>query len=331
MLSMQRVTAETKSHGSQQQQLQNEFGDALDSGNGDGVDLSGNKQQQQQSFLIPMALVQTTQADEQPQVTASGADQRQKGHQQPSGGNSELHAAHAQPSETLDWPHNELGAGNFPADDGLVPFGAFRPQHHNQQQHRHQREQQPMLSPMHNYQRLLSALQQQRAPHHLQQSSPYRQQVLSASASSASSSASASPPSFAINHGFMSSFLQAEKDKMHAAALARIQPLVAAASHLPASSPSPVIASSSSSSSSLLPIESNANVAHVQPNNNNQFNQQPLINDATATNNNGNRLLAAGGLMPAAALVPFSRMPDNAIGQAYNAAVGRALAAESGR
>lgn len=37
-----------------------------------------------------------------------------------------------------------------------------------------------------------------------------------------------------------------------------------------------------------------------------------------------------GGLMPVM-MVPYSHMPDNMIGQAYNAAVGRALPIESGR
>lgn len=86
--------------------------------------------------------------------------------------------------------------------------------------------------------------------------------------------------------GFMSSFLQAEKERMTSAAM-RLQP---------ADQPAP--------------SNTHLTTTHVNIHQNNH-NHKP------------------GGLMPVM-MMPFSHMPDNMIGQAYNAAVGQALPLESG-
>lgn len=104
-----------------------------------------------------------------------------------------------------------------------------------------------------------------------------------------------------INHGFMSSFLQAEKEKMTAAAAMRL-------------SQQPTAPTSATSTASLS-SQTGANSQHKH--------QQ------AAAQTGEQQAATQGGLMPIM-MMPLSHMPDNMIGQAYNAAVGQALPIESG-
>lgn len=174
----------------------------------------------------------------------------------------------------------------------------------------------PMLSPVMQYQRL------QRARHH------------AAGAANEPPAPNGHSDAPHLSHGFMSSFLQAEKERMRELA-SHLSPVESSTNtlHVPPSSnhlmAGPTITTSAAAQSqSQWPHPSNSHAtSHIQLHQNQPPNHL-TFNAPVAPQDNP---LAAGGLMPAAALAPFSRMPDNAIGQAYNAAVGRALAAESGR
>lgn len=109
-----------------------------------------------------------------------------------------------------------------------------------------------------------------------------------------------------INQGFMSSFLLAEKEKLSAAA-ARQLPTAS----FPPPPPQPVATFNNGNNN-------NSNSPQSQP-------KQQVQQVAPQSGPNG-----AGGLMPSL-MMAFSMMPDNMIGQAYNAAVGQALPLESGR
>ena len=119
----------------------------------------------------------------------------------------------------------------------------------------------------------------------------------------------------AIAQGFMSSFLSGEKDKMTAAA-ARLQSHLAL-QQLVAPSASQLLRSTLTAPS----------LANQSPTNFQQQQQQPPPSVPTLVN--AQHPKGPGGLMPPI-MMPYSRMPDNAIGQAYGAAVGSALPAESG-
>lgn len=221
----------------------------------------------QQSFLIPMALVQTPVDSSSSPNSNSAADEQQ---QQFSAADaprqllglagSQLHASQAQPLSgpaAADWAQPATTGGR--------------------------------RSPMQLHQQRLEA--------------------------AASASASSSPVSSSLNQGFMSSFLQAEKEKMTAAALRLQQQQQQVAAAAVSSRPGQLLAASSTTSTSSSPQQQPPQ-QQPQP----QPQQQPPPQ----------RPGGPGGLMPVM-MVPFSRMPDNAIGQAYGAAVGTALPAESGR
>lgn len=237
-----------------------------------------------------MALVQTTR-----DVDAATAPFRQ-----PINGN-ELHA-HAS-VDAIDWSADRVAVAQPSSSEQQV-----RPVARGQQ------PQTAMLSPIMQYQRL----QRERA---LSFAAPAADSYPAASHRPASFELHMMQPSGGshINHGFMSGFLQAEKERMRALA-SQLSPVESStnALHAPpsqSSSPQSTLATASQQNRIFNPIGSAAAAMDSSINN----------------NHNNHNALAAGGLMPAAALAPFSRMPDNAIGQAYNAAVGRALAAESGR
>lgn len=133
-----------------------------------------------------------------------------------------------------------------------------------------------------------------------------------------------------VPHGFMSSFLLGEKEKMTAAATAMLlkQQQLASSAGTTLPPPSTVAAISQQQ----LPPQvaggaSQSNQQHVSApsNNNDQSSQQSTSSSLSSINPKG-----PGGLMPSM-MAPLSRMPDNALGQAYGAAVGIALPAESGR
>lgn len=142
-----------------------------------------------------------------------------------------------------------------------------------------------------------------------------------------------------INHGFMSNFLLAEKEKMAAAAMRQMQQVTAHANQVPAT------AAATQSGSAALALNSPAQGATLPANANSDQTlsgslAEPLRpavapSNNPPTNNQQNHQAAnhqkqgPGGLMPVM-MMPFSMMPDNAIGQAYNAAVGQALPIESG-
>lgn len=145
--------------------------------------------------------------------------------------------------------------------------------------------------------------------------------------------------SHGINHGFMSSFLMGEKEKMAMAAMRVHQqqqrPPVAQAGLLTtATSVAPTSAAQQQQhpTNHLDHASNNATVDLVTTNNNNTAAHSNNLNSnapATIVGKPG-ALSGPGGLMPLM-MLPYSHMPDNMIGQAYNAAVGHALPAESGR
>ena len=119
-----------------------------------------------------------------------------------------------------------------------------------------------------------------------------------------------------LPHGFMSSFLLGEKEKMQAAAMRQ---LVAAAT------------TANADSVQRAPQQAATGQLTANNNNNNQQQQHPNSNPANP-NELAHKLVGpfgGAGLMPNM-MFPYGRMPDNAIGQAYGAAVGQALPLESG-
>lgn len=112
--------------------------------------------------------------------------------------------------------------------------------------------------------------------------------------------------SHSLNTGFMSSFLSAEKEKMTAAAL-RLHQAASQVTSAVANYSSPPLTSSTSLAPPLAPP-----------------------NHPKAAGYHHHHHHGPGGLMPVM-MMPLSRMPDSAIGQAYGAAVGNALPIESGK
>jgi hypothetical protein len=135
-----------------------------------------------------------------------------------------------------------------------------------------------------------------------------------------------------ISHGFMSSFLLGEKEKMTAAAMRlQKQRQLASSAGLGSSSTAPLPANVSQQHPATAGATAASQASHLQvaaPSNNDQpTSSSPPPSSTTLTTSYPK---GPGGLMPSM-IAPLSRMPDNAIGQAYGAAVGIALPAESGR
>jgi len=287
---------------------------------------SSGQLHQPQSFLIPMALVQTSssEADSAPRLEPErgpsgngGRPEQQQQQQVISSADSQLHPLHAQ-----------LGA-----------MHADLQQPHQQ----HQQQQQSFVrSPAQMYRQSL-ANNQQLADQ--QQQQQWGQ-----------------PP--VASQGFMSSFLMGEKEKMTAAALrlqshsqllaaaheARKQQVSAAgqlqgqaAAHNSLQQHQHQSQAHSSALSANGPPQATLNTNLHQPTN--TVPQSSASNNLLSSSSSSasfappaahSNLLdllnpkGPGGLMPPI-MMPYSRMPDNAIGQAYGAAVGSALPAESGK
>lgn len=222
-----------------------------------------------------------------------------------------------------------------PAESPAGPFPAQQQQqHHELANHEAGRSLSTASSyhAIHSQPMPVDAAQGGRRSRHQQSPMQHYQQMLMSSAS----------VNHGINHGFMSNFLLAEKEKMAAAAMRQMQQVAAAnANQVPA------MAAATPSGSPALALNSPAQGATLSANANPDQSSssgslaEPLRQSAAApsnnspTNNQQNHQAAnhqkqgPGGLMPVM-MMPFSMMPDNAIGQAYNAAVGQALPIESG-
>lgn len=142
-----------------------------------------------------------------------------------------------------------------------------------------------------------------------------------------------------INHGFMSSFLQGEKEKMTAAAM-QISKQFAGSLPPPATRPAVLDTADSVTAQQSSPAStggSSSNTTLTAPSNANQLSQQhqqftnaqkqQVAHYGQQQQQQGRQ--GPGGLMPMM-MMPLSMMPDNMIGQAYNAATQQALSVESG-
>lgn len=289
------LSAETKSHGSQQTDQQQQHVDE------NGQPIQQQQQQQQQlprqhsaassSFLIPMAVIQSANEQGDSSNGKQLADQMASSVGAPNF--ESLKQQHQRQSSQLQQQQQQqlpsFNNQNLDNNAFLEPPRGLFSMPPPPQAPRRSRQQQ---SPMQNYQNLMSS----------------------------------ASVNHGINHGFMSSFLQGEKEKMTSAAMQTLSKqfqhsngLDTAASQSGAQTAA-TQQQNSGSSSQTSPLSQTA------PSNVNQSSQQPTTNAQQVVQNQQHQ---RGGLMPMM-MMPLSMMPDNMIGQAYNAATQQALSVESG-
>lgn len=142
-----------------------------------------------------------------------------------------------------------------------------------------------------------------------------------------------------INHGFMSSFLQGEKEKMTSAAMQTSSKQFQNSNNLDTAASASAAAAPQSSAQAATSGILSSSTSQTAPSNADNSSQQPTTNAQQVVQNqhqhqhqnhhHNQPQHLRGGLMPMM-MMPLSMMPDNMIGQAYNAATQQALSVESG-